>query len=125
VTAVVATAHLDLVKSLGVRRAVDYTAEDFTRIGETFDFVVDAVGKTSFFRCRKLLKPGGIFAATDLGRWWQNLALLLWFSMSRRNRVVIPASRRSDGFVGFLKERLEAGQLRAIIDRKCPLAAIV
>jgi NADPH:quinone reductase-like Zn-dependent oxidoreductase len=76
-------------------------------------------------RCRKLLRPGGIFAATDLGPWWQNLALLLWFSMSRSNRLVIPASRRSDGFMGFLKERLEAGHLRAIIDRKYALAAIV
>jgi len=57
VTAVVATRHLELVKSLGADRAVDYTSEDFTCIGETFDFLVDAVGKTSFFRCRKLLKP--------------------------------------------------------------------
>ncbi len=77
VTAVVATRHLDLVKSLGADRAIDYTAGDFTRLGERFDFVVDAVGKTSFFRCRKLLKPGGIFAATDLGAGGQNIWLAL------------------------------------------------
>ena len=57
VTAVVATKHLDLVRTLAADRAVDYTAEDFTRIGETFDCVFDAVGKTTFFRCRRLLKP--------------------------------------------------------------------
>jgi NADPH:quinone reductase-like Zn-dependent oxidoreductase len=124
VTAVVATRHLDLVKSLGADRVVDYTVEDFTRIGEIFDFVVDAVGKTSFFRCRKLLKPGGIFAATDLGPWAQNVVLAIWSSITRSNRVVIPVPGRIDGFVGFLKSRMEAGQFRAIVDRKYPLAAI-
>jgi NADPH:quinone reductase-like Zn-dependent oxidoreductase len=124
VTAVVATRHLELAKSLGAHRAIDYTSEDFTRIGETFDFVVDAVGKTSFFRCRKLLAPDGIYAATDLGPWWQNALLTLWSSLTRSDRVVIPVPGRIDGFVGFLKERMEAGQFRAIIDRKYALAAI-
>jgi NADPH:quinone reductase-like Zn-dependent oxidoreductase len=89
VTAVVATRHLELVKSLGADHAVDYTCEDFTRIGERFDCVVDAVGKTSFFRCRRLLKPDGIFAATDLGAYWQNVVLALWSLIARRKRVVI------------------------------------
>jgi NADPH:quinone reductase-like Zn-dependent oxidoreductase len=124
VTAVVATQHLELVKSLGAHRAVDYTTEDFTRIGETFDFVVDAVGKTSFFRCRRLLKTGATFAATDLGPWGQNLALAMWSSMTRSKRVVLPAPRRINGFIVFLKSRMEAGEFRAIIDRKYPLAAI-
>ncbi len=124
VTAVVATRHLELVKSLGADRAIDYTADDFTHPGESFDFVVDAVGKTSFFQCRKLLKPDGIFAATDLGPWGQNLALAIWSSITGSNRVVVPAPRRIGGFVGFLKGRMEAGQFRAIIDRRYPLAAI-
>src|SRR5271170_4041325 len=108
VSAVVATAHLELVKTLGADRAVDYTCEDFTRIGERFDCVVDAVGKTSFFRCRRLLKPDAIFAATDLGAYWQNVVLALWSSIARRNRVVIVVPGRVDGFVGFLKGRMEA-----------------
>jgi len=124
VTAVVATRHLELARSLGVNRAVDYTAEDFARIGQTFDFVVDAVGKTTFFRCRKLLKPGGVFAATDLGPWGQNIALALWSAITRNNRVVIATPGRIGGFAGFLKERMEAGQFRAVVDRKYPLAAI-
>jgi NADPH:quinone reductase-like Zn-dependent oxidoreductase len=124
VTAVVATRHLELAKSLGADHAVDYTSEDFTRLGETFDFVVDAVGKISFFRCRKLLKSGGIFAATDLGRWAQNLVLVLWSSVTRSNRVVIPVPGRINGFVGILKSRMEAGQFRAIIDRHFALEAI-
>jgi NADPH:quinone reductase-like Zn-dependent oxidoreductase len=124
VTAVVATRHLELLKSLGADRVIDYTSEDFTRIGEAFDFVVDAVGKTSFFRCRKLLKPRGIFAATDLGPWAQNAVLAIWSSITRSNRVVIPVPGRIDGFVRFLKSRMETGQFRGIFDRKYPLAAI-
>jgi NADPH:quinone reductase-like Zn-dependent oxidoreductase len=124
VTAVVATRHLALLKSLGADHVIDYTSEDFTRIGEAFDFVVDAVGKTSFFRCRKLLKRGGIFAATDLGPWGQNLVLTIWSSITRSNRVVMPVPRSLNGFVGFLKNLMEAGQFKAIIDRKYDLAAI-
>jgi len=124
VTAVVATRHLELVKSLGADHAIDYTSGDFTRIGETFDFVVDAVGKTSFFQCRKLLRSDGMFVATDLGPWWQNVVLMIWSLITRNNRVVIAVPGRIGGFVGFLKDRMEAGQFRAIIDRKYPLAAI-
>ena len=124
VTAVVATQHLNLVKSLGADHAVDYTAEDFTQIGETFDFVFDSVGKTTFFRCRRLLKPGGIFAATDLGPWGQNPLLAIWSSITGSDRVVFPMPKSSKAFVDFLKARMEAGEFRAIIDRKYPLEAI-
>ena len=124
VTAVVATRHIALVQSLGADRVVDYTAEDFTRLGESYDFVVDAVGKVSFFRCRRLLTPHGVFAATDLGPWGQNLVLALWSLITRNNRVVLPTPGRINGFIGLLKSRMEAGQFRAVIDRKYPLAAI-
>jgi NADPH:quinone reductase-like Zn-dependent oxidoreductase len=126
VTAVVGTKHLSLVRGLGADHAVDYTAEDFTRTDSRFDFVFDAVGKTTFFRCRKLLKPKGMFAATDLGPYALNPALILWSRLSGRNRVVIglPAAGSAPPFVGAMKERLEAGQFRAVIDRSYPLAAI-
>jgi NADPH:quinone reductase-like Zn-dependent oxidoreductase len=124
VTAVTATPHLALVKSLGADRVVDYTAEDFTRIGNTFDFVVDAVGKTTYFRCRRLLKPDGVFAATDMGPGAQTLILALWAAIRRSDRVIIPVPGRIDGFVAFLKGLMEAGRFRAVIDRKYPLDAI-
>jgi len=124
VTAVATTPHVELARSLGADRAVDYTAEDFTRLGETYDFVVDAVGKTSFFRCRRLLKPQGTFAATDLGPGGQNLALVLWSWVARNRRVVIPAPGRIGAFPNFLKDLMEAGQFRAVIDRTYPLADI-
>ena len=124
VTAVVATRHLELVKSLGVERAVDYTTQDFTRIGETFDCILDAVGKTTYLRCRRLLKPGAVFAGTDVGPWCQTLLLVFWFSLTGSKRVIVALPRHIDGFVSYLKERMEAGELRAVIDRKYPLEAI-
>jgi NADPH:quinone reductase-like Zn-dependent oxidoreductase len=126
VTAVVAARHLDLVKSLGADRAVDYTARDFRRIDDRFDFILDAVGKASFFRCRRLLKAGGVFMATDVGPWCQNLPLALWSWISGSNRVVVPLPARGSApaFVGFLKGLMEAGQFRAVIDRKYSLDAI-
>jgi NADPH:quinone reductase-like Zn-dependent oxidoreductase len=126
VTAVVPTRHLELARSLGADRAIDYTAEDFSRIGERFDFVLDAVGKVSFFRFRRLLTPGGTFMATDVGPWASNLPLILWSSIAKNNRVLVPLPPRGSGhaFVEFLKARMEAGQFRAVVDRTYPLDAI-
>jgi len=126
VTAVVATRHMDMVRSLRADRAVDYTAEDFTRIGERFDFVLDAVGKADFFRCRRLLKRGGVFAATDVGPRWQNLPLALWSWITGSNQVRIPLPARGSGhaFVASLKGHMEAGRFRAVVDRSYPLDAI-
>jgi NADPH:quinone reductase-like Zn-dependent oxidoreductase len=125
VTAVVATRHLELAKSLGAERVIDYTAGDFTELGETFDLVFDAVGKASYFRCRRLLGPGARFAATDLGPRNQNLLIMLWSAISRSKRFVFPLPKASKNFVEFLKARMEAGEFRAVIDRKYPLEAIV
>jgi NADPH:quinone reductase-like Zn-dependent oxidoreductase len=126
VTAVVATRHLELVKSLGADRAIDYTAEDFSCVGEKFDFVFEAVGKTSFFRYRKLLKPKGTFMATDIGPWGQYLPLMIWSAIAQNHRVVLPLPPRGSGraFVEFLRARIEAGQFRAVIDRRYSLDAI-
>ncbi len=126
VTAVVATPHLALVRSLGAERAVDYTAQDFTQIGATFDCVFDAVGKTTFFRCRRLLKPNGVFAATDLGPWCQNPLLTIWSAITGSRRVIfpLPQSSKAKAFVEFLKTRIEAGEFRAVIDREYPLEAV-
>ena len=124
VTAIVSTPHLDLARHLGADHVVDYTAEDFTKIGDSFDFVLDAVGKTSYFRCRPLLKREGVFAATDLGPWWQNVILAIWSSLTGAGRVVFPTPRRDLSFLEFLKARIQAGEFNAVIDRKYPLRNI-
>ncbi len=125
VAAFVATRHIDFVTTLGADRAIDYTAEDFTSIEETFDYVLDAVGKTTYSRCRKLLKPHGSFAATDLGPWWQNIWLAAWSSVSGSNRVVFPMPKSSQTIVDFRRARMDAGDLHGIIDRKYILDSIV
>lgn len=127
VTAAVATRHVELARSLGADRVVDYTVEDFTALGETFDAVLDAVGKTGYFRCRRLLAPGGTFAATDLGPGWQNVWLSLASALSRRERVIfpLPQAARARAVLERLRALMEAHTYRAVVDRRYPLAAIV
>ncbi len=125
VTAVVATQRVDLARALGADRVIDYTSEDFTQITERFDFALDAVGKTTFFRCRKILKPDGVFAATDLGPHNQNLLLLIWSAVTRNKRIIFPLPGCKKEFVEFLRARMEAGEFRAVIDRRYPLDAVV
>jgi NADPH:quinone reductase-like Zn-dependent oxidoreductase len=125
VTAVVATRHLELVRSLGADRVIDYTVGDFTIIGETFDFVFDAVGTLSYFRARRLLRPGGRFTATDFGPHNQNLLVVLWSAITRSKRFVFPIPKSTKVFVERLAKWMEAGEFRAVIDRTYPLEAIV
>jgi len=126
VTAVVAGRHLELVRSLGADHAIDYTTDAFDRLGPDFDFVLDAVGKLGIRRWRRWLRPGGIFAATDMGPWGQNLLFLLWSKVSGSGRVVVPLAKRGSGqaFVNWLKGKIEAGRYVPVIDRRVPLAEI-
>jgi NADPH:quinone reductase-like Zn-dependent oxidoreductase len=121
VTAVCDTKGVEIVGSLGADRVIDYTREDFTAIGETFDVVFDAVGKTSFRRCRRLVSKGGVFVETDLGFLWQNplLSLLTWRLAPKRVLMPLPRYRKQE--VRFAKELLEAGRYRAVIERRYPL----
>jgi len=126
VVAVVAGRHLELVRSLGADRAVDYTTDEFDQLGRTFDFVLDAVGKLGIRRWRRWLKPGGVFAATDRGPWSQNLLFILWSKVTGSGRVVVPLAKRGSApaFVTELKGKIEAGRFVPVIDRRYPLAEI-
>ena len=117
ITAVVSTKNMALAENLGADHVVDYTASDFTAINDRFDFVLDAVGKTSYFECRALVKDEGVYAATDLGPWWQNIWLSIWSGLRKKNRVVFPTPRQTQGFITLLSSLLENGGFRAVIDR--------
>ncbi len=114
VTAVCAGNGLELVRSLGAHEVIDYTQEDFTRNGERYDIVLDAVGKHSFSRCTASLKPGGAYVATD---GWANIALsMLTRRASKRVLFPIPPRYRKEDVV-FLRGLLETERYRPIIDR--------
>lgn len=122
VTAVCNTKNVELVRSLGADEVVDYLQEDFTRNGETYDVILDAVGKHSFLRCRGSLKPGGLYLATDR---LHNIVLALWTSRIGDKKVVFKISRQTKQNVLFLKELIEAGEYRPVVDRSYPLEDVV
>ena len=122
VTAVCGTAHVELVRSLGADEVVDYRKEDFAERGQTYDAIIDAVGKGSFRRSRRALVPGGVYVGTD------GLETILWWIATRfggRNRVKMAAARRNKPDVVMLKELIEAGEFRAVIDRTYPMSEVV
>jgi len=127
VTAVVGAQHLALAESLGADRVIDYLKEDFSTLDEKFDGAFDAVGKTTFYKCRKVLKPDGAFMAADMGPGGQNIYLLLWSLITGNRRVRLPVSPSGGaaGFVQSMRGWLERGEFRAVIDRAYPLDQIV
>jgi NADPH:quinone reductase-like Zn-dependent oxidoreductase len=125
VTAVCNTKHLELVRTLGADRVIDYTREDFTKTGQTYDVIFDAVGKQSFRRCRRALKPGGMYLETDLGFLWHVPLLVVVTRWIGDKRVRLGVTRYTKQDVLLLKELIEAGKYRAVIDRGYPLEDVV
>jgi NADPH:quinone reductase-like Zn-dependent oxidoreductase len=125
VTAVCNTKNVELVRSLGADEVVDYLQEDFRKKGETYDVVLDAVGKYSFRRSRRALKPRGVYLATDLGFMWHVPLLALWSRWFGQRKLLFFQGSSTKDDVIFLKELIEAGEYRAVIDRRYPLEDVV
>lgn len=125
VTAVCDTAHLDLVSGLGADRVIDYTREDFTQGEQQYDVVLDAVGKSTFGRCRRLLKPGGLYSSSELGRFCQNPLLALGTALLPGRTVIFPFPTDNQAVVEHLKDLIESGTFKPVIDRHYPLDQIV
>jgi NADPH:quinone reductase-like Zn-dependent oxidoreductase len=125
VTAVCAAENLALVKSLGADRVVDYTAGDFTKDEQTYDAVFDAVGKSSFGRCKRLLKPGGVYVSSELGPWAQNLILALLTPLLHGRKVKFPFPQDNQAIVRHLRNLIESEEFKPVIDRRYPLDQIV
>ena len=129
VTAVCGTKNIELVKSLGADKVIDYTKEDFTKDDQKYNFVFDAVGKSSFFKCKQLLQPGGVYISSDLGYMAQNVFLPLITPIikpmigSKKTAFPIPTDIR--GSILLIKKLIEQGKFKAVIDRKYPLEQIV
>ena len=126
VTAVCGAENVELVRGLGADRVIDYTAEDFTKDPQTYDVVFDAVGKSSFGRCKRLLKPGGIYLSSDLGFLAQNPILALITPLFGRKKVLFPIPPKYDqARVRGFKEMIESGEFKPVIDRRYRLDQIV
>ncbi|MGB2979889.1 MAG: NAD(P)-dependent alcohol dehydrogenase [Candidatus Zixiibacteriota bacterium] len=116
VTGVCSTTNIEMVKSLGADKVLDYTKEDFTKNGQTYDIIFDAVNKTSFSRCKNSLKQRGVYLTVD----WP-LLQALWTSMVGSKKVIVGMASQNLEDLIFLKQLIEAGKLKVVIDRRYPL----
>jgi len=126
VTGVCSTPRLDYVKSLGADKVIDYTQEDFTKNGETYDLIFDILGKSSFSDCKGSLKPNGRYLLASFKT--KQLFQMLWTNIigglpgrQTGKKVICALSGESAEDLIFIKELVEAGKIKSIIDRRYPL----
>lgn len=121
VTAVCRGEHINIVKNQGADKVVDYTTGDFTNDTMQYDFVFDAAGKSSFAKCKRLLKRGGIYTSSD---GVENLFLALWtlFFSKKKVRFVIPKNMQD--VLIFIRDLVEKGRFKPLMDREYPLEQI-
>lgn len=124
VSAVCNTHNMELVRSLGADQVIDYTREDFTKTDQRYDFIFDAVGKSSFGVCKKLLKQNGVYISTELGKNGENVWMALYGLLSKSKKVLFPMPYIHKEDVIFLKNLAESGQFKPLIDRIYPLDEI-
>lgn len=125
VVAVANTQNIELIKSLGADEVIDYMKQDFTKTAHRFDFVFDAVGKSSFGQCKPLMKPQGIYISTELGKGWENIWLAMTTPLGKGKKVLfpIPSTRKEDAL--YFQNLAEQGLFRPVIDRQYSLKDIV
>ena len=125
VTATCSTDYVETVKSLGVKKVIDYTIDDFTQLDEQFDYVFDAVGKSCFKKCKPLLKPRGVYISSELGPNWQNLFLGMVYPLMRgRKRVKFPVPFSIVESMTFIDQMLRSGRFKPLVDRHYSLSEI-
>jgi len=119
VTGVCSTTNLELVKSLGADKVIDYTQEDFSKSGQTYDIIFDTVGKSSFSGCVRSLNKKGIYLMCK-----PRLSQMIrapWTSMTSSKKAKFGVSNENAENIIFLKELIEAGKIKAVIDKRYPL----
>ena len=125
VTAVCGTEHVELVRGLGADSVIDYQTEDFTKDHQKYDLVFDAVGKSSFRRCRRLLKPKGIYSSSDVGLMWHGPILALITPLFRGRKQLFTIPKADPEGMKYLKRFIESGEYKPLLDRTYPLDQIV
>jgi NADPH:quinone reductase-like Zn-dependent oxidoreductase len=122
VTGVDSTGKLEMLRSIGADQVIDYTQEDFTRSGETYDVIFDVVGKSSFSRSVRSLKQNGRYLLANPGL--SHMVRGWWTSMGSSKEVIFGAASHKAEDLVFLRELIEAGKIRSVIDRRYPLEEI-
>ncbi|PZX47460.1 NAD(P)-dependent alcohol dehydrogenase [Algoriphagus chordae] len=124
ITATCDTKNIALIKSLGANKIIDYTQEDFTQDDEKYDFIFDAVGKSTFGKCKPLLKKGGTYISSELGPYSQNVFYAIIPISTGDKKVVFPIPYSLSQTLPYIKSMLEKGKFKPVIDREYPLKDI-
>lgn len=124
VTAVCGTENIELVKSLGADVVIDFKKEDFTKLNTQFKYVFDTVGKSSFAKCKPLLKPRGVYISSELGWMAENIFFALVTPLLGVKRVVFPIPKDCKHSVRYMKQLIEEGSFKPVIDRRYTLENI-
>lgn len=124
VTVTCPTAYVDVLKSIGADEVIDYTNDDFTKLNQQFNFVFDAVGKSSFGKCKPILKSKGIYISSELGAYWQNPFLALLSLVMRGKKVKFPLPLSIHRSMAFINELIEQDKFIPLIDRRYLLEEI-
>ena len=126
VTAVCSTKKLDQARALGADHVIDYTHEDFTRSGRYYDLIIGLNGFRSIFDYHRVLRPRGRYVMTGgkSAQLFQALLLGPWISMAGRRKVAVVSSKPNQQDLRFLKDLLESGKLKPVIDRRYPLSEV-
>jgi NADPH:quinone reductase-like Zn-dependent oxidoreductase len=119
VTGVCSTSNIEMVKSLGAKNVIDYAKDDFTKSDQKYDIIFDAVMKTSFSECKDLLHSKGFFVTVDFP-----ILKVLWTSIKGGKKVVFGMAKNIED-LKYLKELIETGKLKSVIDRSYPLEQTV
>jgi NADPH:quinone reductase-like Zn-dependent oxidoreductase len=119
VSGVCSTSKIEYVESLGADHVIDYTKEDFTRKGQTYDVIFDTVGKSAVLRSSRSLKKEGLYLFTTFGV--PKLFPILWLSLTSSQKAIMGLVEESGEDLMFLKELIEAGRMKSVIDKRYPL----
>lgn len=124
VTVTCETDYISVLESMGADRVIDYTKEDFTKLNDQFDFVFDAVGKSTFGKCKPIMKPNAIYVSSELGPYWQNplFALIAPFMKGRKVKFPLPFSIHRS--MAYINELIEKDKFRPLIDQRFPISEI-
>ncbi len=122
VTAVDSTGKLDMLRSIGAEQVIDYTQEDFTKSGETYDIIFDVVGKISFSRSARSIKKSGTYLLANPGP--SQIVQGLWTRMTSSKKVIMQTASGTIEDLTFLRGLIEAGKIKTVIDRRYPLEQV-